>query len=293
LVTTVLAGDNAVWFGSFLDGRLPGGSALVGNTFLDGSWGITADGEGDYATIVSQPYATTGVFTVSFWFTTKGGCTGSGSEYLYSHQSAANISPESPTNPGIHVILVCEEAPLLKVLLVDDDGNRGVFDTPLLLDKHRAGGTLNEWMHVVLVVSTTSAGVYLDGAPAEALLEQGTCYQSVGVPSLDPDCKCHPTCASCGYASDESGYTPDDHPGDCITCADGGPVNKLYDNGTGDCPTRNLDGSNWVVTACAAGAPQVDCNNALDPTALAIPFTSFVLAGRDIVLAGQNDQVRP
>ena len=47
----------------------PRGAALVGNAFLDNEFGITADGDGDYVTIVSQDFATSGNFSVSFWFT--------------------------------------------------------------------------------------------------------------------------------------------------------------------------------------------------------------------------------
>jgi len=49
-----------------------------------------------------------------------------------------------------------------------------------------------------------------------------------------PNCKCHPSCKSCGYTSDPTSAA------DCITCIDGSEVNPVYGDGTGTCgPTPN------------------------------------------------------
>ncbi|XRB14789.1 hypothetical protein RI054_09g46290 [Pseudoscourfieldia marina] len=43
------------------------------------------------------------------------------------------------------------------------------------------------------------------------------------------NCKCHPTCGTCGYNNDPTKAV------DCITCADGSAVKPVYADGTGYC----------------------------------------------------------
>ena len=282
----------AVWFGEFLGGQMPPGAATIGNAHLDDRFGIVVDGEGDYVMITSQPYAASGNFTVSFWFTRQGECTGAtNQEYLFSQQTTAGGNPEDPSNAGVHVILGCDSSTLITVILVDSAGNRGMFDTPLTSEDGNIGGgsVQKQWMHLALVVSGTSALLYLDGIAAPPLVEDGTCYDTVGVPlEASYGCHCHPTCATCGYGMlGDSGW---DGPDDCVTCANGLPVTVVYGDGTGTCEGGSDTSQFWRVAACTASSAPGSCNNAMDPTALGMPFSGFDLQSRDIILAGQNDQ---
>ena len=128
----------AVWFGDFLGGVMPPGAAMVGNAFLDPEFGITVDGDQDYVTIVNQDFAATGTFSVSFWFTRQGECNVGGRyEYLFS-QTSAQGGGSAYDNTGVYMILGCEgeaygadNGDILRIILVDDAGTRGVFDTQL------------------------------------------------------------------------------------------------------------------------------------------------------------------
>ena len=75
-------------------------------------------------------------------------------------------------------------------------------------------------------------------------------------PGLPIHCKCHDTCATCGF-NPEPTPTGDS---DCITCKNGGPVTKVWDDGTGRCAQSSQGGKKnrratpivIIVICCAA-----------------------------------------
>lgn len=63
-------------------------------------------------------------------------------------------------------------------------------------------------------------------------------------------CKCHVSCATCGYNGGKAGDVPDDHempsgPDDCITC-DVGEVTPMFPDGTGKCKEHAFHLPGWV-----------------------------------------------
>ena len=62
-----------------------------------------------------------------------------------------------------------------------------------------------------------------------------SCFKDLG--EGIPGCKCHASCAMCGYTN-----VPTDA-NDCITCADGGAVVSVYPDGTGTCPGSSKSSS--------------------------------------------------
>ena len=59
-----------------------------------------------------------------------------------------------------------------------------------------------------------------------------------------PGCTCHPSCATCGYFEEPTAAN------DCITCRHGGPVEPVWDDGTGKCVAVTGDGQDELLTSC-------------------------------------------
>ena len=189
----------AVWFGDFLGGVLPTGAAAVGNAYLDPEFGITVDGDNDYVTIVNQDFATSGTFSVSFWFTRQGECN-IDNRYEYLFSQTASTGGSSYDSTGVFMILGCEgqaygadAGDILRIILVDDAGTRGTFDAQLS-DLGTSGFVVNQWVHVALSVSSTGATVYLDGVRAgppppppgpDNHIGQATCTPTVTITATD------------------------------------------------------------------------------------------------------------
>ena len=308
------AETGAVWFGEFLDGTTPIGAAMVGNAHVVPNYGITVDGQGDYVTITPSTstildYASGGEFTVSFWFTRRGECNVANRfEFLFTHVNAqlqadecdaaaiaAGVHCMSGTNPydvqntGVHIVLGCggtvSGGDIIRTILVDDANTIGSFDTAL--DALSDGGLVaDQWVHIALVVTGTSATVFLDGLPSVPLLQSSLCYYQPE--ELIDDCQCHESCSSCGYSFNPTGAS------NCISCRDGSRVTRVNSDRTGTCDGGGTsawaNASAWRTTSCPS-ADGSKCNAAYpDPAALGTALTTFDLASTEIVLAGQNDQ---
>ena len=170
---------DATWEGTFMQGQLPVGTTLKGDTYLDGKFGMQLDGEGDYATVEDVPaFTADGTFTVSLWFFKASECDiPEAFEFLFSTvqdgwQSNTDLtrvwSPQYYS--GVHMFLACAEqgahstveGDVLRTWLVDDSGNRATFDYSL--SRARSGGAVTDgWIHVSLAVSSTALELYVDG----------------------------------------------------------------------------------------------------------------------------------
>uniref|UniRef100_A0A7S2J6Y6 Uncharacterized protein n=1 Tax=Haptolina brevifila TaxID=156173 RepID=A0A7S2J6Y6_9EUKA len=75
------------------------------------------------------------------------------------------------------------------------------------------------------MLSNESASPAVAWSPSPPM--SGTCFGADYMPVAA--CKCHHSCASCGYAEQPTSMF------DCITCAHGGPVTPVYVDGTGTC----------------------------------------------------------
>ena len=60
----------------------------------------------------------------------------------------------------------------------------------------------------------------------------GSCYRYQGDTTPLAGCRCHASCAACGYSVDPT------LPQDCTSCANGQPVFQIYNDGTGLCSDR-------------------------------------------------------
>ena len=162
------------WEASFLNGRQPTGARLRGDAVLDGKFGLTLDGEGDFATMPGIGLARRGRFTVSMWFLKTGECDAENVdryEYLFSTSRTASISRVS----GVHLLIACAgdqeistaSGDVLRAFVVDRDGAVATMDYSLA--SSRDGGTVTGyWVHVSLAVSSTAMSLYIDGEPADS-----------------------------------------------------------------------------------------------------------------------------
>ena len=117
-------------------------------------------------------YASDGTFAIALWFTKGSAClAGLGSNSfatLFSHMQV----PDDESKSMVKIQFGCDSASeqstvttdgdLIRVWLTDADSNRAVFDVSMTA----ARGWLrhDEWVHIILAVSSTSVQVFLDGS---------------------------------------------------------------------------------------------------------------------------------
>jgi hypothetical protein len=133
---------------SMLDGEVPANVALVGDTILDGAWGAVVDGEGDAVQVSDIDYSSDGTFTLAFWFT-KTQCEVPGRyERIFSQSMEEGNWFSNTNNTNIHILFACSEyaddglstlfGDIIRVLTIDDNGQRGTVDSSLYVASTRA-----------------------------------------------------------------------------------------------------------------------------------------------------------
>lgn len=171
----------ADYIGCFLDATSDdaGSLEMVGDTYMDqgesftggleAGFGLTFDGEGDYAVLKrTEGYTSDGTFSVVFWFT-KTPCNDPEQPYemLYSHMNAEGDF----RSPHLFIQLGCAHSDvhstagngdIIRIAMQDDDGGRYLFDAPLI-DAAGGGYVTSMWIHLALTVSRTGARLFLDG----------------------------------------------------------------------------------------------------------------------------------
>ena len=171
-------------YASMTDGMaaLPATVSLVGDTILDGAWGAVVDGQGDAVQISSIDYSQDSTFSIAFWFT-KTACEVQGSfERLFSQQMDQESNWFSTTNnTNIHVLIGCQEfnddglstlrGDVIRVIMIDDDGNRGTFD--VALGSAKSGGVVEDaWVHFAMSVTPTGVIVFMDGRRIDSVSDR-------------------------------------------------------------------------------------------------------------------------
>jgi hypothetical protein len=156
--------------GTNLDSQPRWGMTLGGSAHMEDDYGVTLDGLGDYLMLESDDldYASSGEFSLAFWFT-KAVCRNIGDfEVLYSHHADPDAwfgcrhgedGRCSTCNAGIQVSLGCFSdgtdgwtasstisGDVIRVELTDTDCNTAVWDTPLL--KGGGGYVTDAWVSV-------------------------------------------------------------------------------------------------------------------------------------------------
>merc|ERR1711871_1684053 len=131
--------------------------------------GTNFDGQDDYVTIATFPYAADKSFSISLWMA-KRTITGNNYEYLYAHQYSNNRSTWE-SHPYMIIMFAAEstgaggssvDGSVIRYEIQDASANHAIFDYSV----HRAGdfdAITNVWLHVVLTVTSTSLKTYVDG----------------------------------------------------------------------------------------------------------------------------------
>lgn len=180
-----------VYVGCFADSEGEFGEDITigGNTFVDGSYGLTFDGEGDYAVLASPEagsYATGGMFTITFYFS-RSDCWIPGTfETLFAHQGINQpdffdmyLSGQY-SNTGVALMNTVEiylgcadrdvstvDGSMIRFLIADSVGSKASFDVPSSLEQ--VGGYVTDtWVHIALAVDHTSINAFIDGRPVSA-----------------------------------------------------------------------------------------------------------------------------
>lgn len=179
------------YIGCFADseGNYGDDITLGGDVYVDGGYGLTFDGVGDYA-ILSSPsagnYADLGEFTVAFFFT-RSDCFVPGTwETLFAHQGvgqpANDLYLTTRRTADLNLRNIAEiylgcgdqgatisdlDGTIIRTLLVDEVGTRVTFD--ISASAEQSGGYVTAvWAHIALSVSHSSVNAYIDGQPVSS-----------------------------------------------------------------------------------------------------------------------------
>lgn len=166
------------------DYSMPDNAFLKGDTYVNGKFGLTFDGDGDHAVIRgnAMDFADDGTFAIALWFT-KPVCNAPGKwEFVFSQLEHADRPVTSSRNSGIDLFIGCGgrfqvstiEGDILRAVLVDSDRNIAMFDMKINGDE---GGALTDtWTHLVMNVhparrsrqGSSGRRVLQDAAPTAA-----------------------------------------------------------------------------------------------------------------------------
>ena len=128
---------------NLMDDILPPGMTLSGNAMLDGRFGLSLDGVGDYATLSASrgnnnglDYGADANFAISMWFSRGTECNSDSDwEFLWAHA----LSAGSFNQTNLHIAVVCESrtttltagGTAISTFFQDDAGTFGQFDFSL------------------------------------------------------------------------------------------------------------------------------------------------------------------
>lgn len=174
--TTSSDPPTASYVGCFVDGSSSrtyslGGDASQVSAFGEGgSFGLTFDGNGDWAELTAAPdYANDGTFSISFWFT-KTPCLDPDGPYqtLYAHQGT---NRSQLTDPRLLIMVGCSaqgshstvsDGDIIRIMGTDDAQQQFAFDAAMK-DAEGGGFVTTMWVHFVLTMDTEGARVFIDG----------------------------------------------------------------------------------------------------------------------------------
>ena len=192
---------STAYYASLSDDQVSGATHLLGDAFIDRSFGVQLDGAGDYIHIDPMDwrhrYSGDGTFTIALWFSKQSECRYSSSflgdrfETLFSHKADARSSEYSKTNSAVNIDIGCFQ-----------------------------GG-----QHTTLGESDADR----------------TCYEPDLTTPITSLCQCHETCGSCamtGRGNSNNPANPSQWPveaDNCVTCADGKAITPGYRDGIGSC----------------------------------------------------------
>eukprot|EP01043_Picozoa_sp_COSAG02_P057416 COSAG02_NODE_6967_length_3259_cov_1.672785_1_plen_985_part_10 len=153
------------------------GIEMYGNTYVDDDYGMTFDGEGDYARVDMGQNAkwltNDGTFTIAFWVT-KTACTTPGWwSPVIQYYRYPDMRRRDPRNSHLAVWMGCasyaestiEGADIMRLDYLDKDGWKAAGDFNMnsdMLDGPTSRAT-NDWVHTVLSIANEKFSVYIDG----------------------------------------------------------------------------------------------------------------------------------
>ena len=170
------------WSNSWLvlDDDVPEDASLRGDAFVNGKWGLTLDGSGDYMTVPGESlpaYAASGEFGVSMWFT-RVECRAQGRfATLFSHKLQDDGTPwwdRAMDSSSVEISVGCADAgthstiegDLVRTIIVDDATPRQRMAFDWSLSSVADNGPANrQWVHMVLSVRHEQTQVFVDGLP--------------------------------------------------------------------------------------------------------------------------------
>jgi hypothetical protein len=156
--------------------RTQDGITMYDNAYVDDDYGMTFDGEGDYAEVDAQEnlrwMTNDGSFTIAFWVT-KVACTvPSYWESVVAWYKYPDMSTRDPRNTHINIQMGCDsysgstiEGDLMRVDTLDDDGGRAIWD--FSMDSSRLDGpdsrATDTWVHIVIAFGNRETNMFVDG----------------------------------------------------------------------------------------------------------------------------------
>eukprot|EP01046_Picozoa_sp_COSAG06_P018310 COSAG06_NODE_1269_length_10057_cov_2.547846_3_plen_1844_part_01 len=167
----------ADWSATLMDDALPAGMTLSGNAQLDGRFGLSLDGMGDYATLSARSgaleYASDADFSIGMWFSRGSECNADSDwEFLWSHSLTAGQLDV----PNFHIAVLCESSrttlggggTMITTFFTDDAGTFGQYDYSLDAEAPKNPDltqVTSEWTHLVVSMAPTGVVTYIDGHP--------------------------------------------------------------------------------------------------------------------------------
>jgi hypothetical protein len=169
------------------------GITMYDNTYVDDDYGMTFDGQGDYAEVDMERngrwLTDDGTFTVAFWVT-KTACTvPAWWETVVAYYKYPEMSMWDDRNSHLVVMMGCAsfaessiEGNVMRFNYQDDDGWKAMADFNMdssLIDGPDTRAT-DEWVHVVMTFANEDFNVYIDG--------KDPCPRSRGPPGRNEAC---------------------------------------------------------------------------------------------------------
>ena len=133
--------------------------------------GAVFDGVDDHLTVSTFEYAWDPEFSVGFWMTKEHCEPNNIYEYLYSHNAIRDVAIDDLDNSNVNIYFGCESqgggwstagGSVIRFNLVDAARSFAVFDYPVH-DAADFDSITNVWLHLILVVDTTSVATYSEG----------------------------------------------------------------------------------------------------------------------------------
>jgi hypothetical protein len=190
--------DNALCAASWACAQTVDARVTLNGNAMASEFGVTLDGDGDWATVAPQAsgwaYLDDASFTVSLWVT-QSLCKKPGYfESMFAHSENDGDGAGWQNNTAVNMYSTCwGEEPAIQVRLRDNDDTMAEVHLPAS-DARGGGTTTSTWMMLSVVVSSDALRLYIDG------IEFSGDYQFSGYNRYDEINTANPSPASLSQA---------------------------------------------------------------------------------------------